>query len=176
MYITIAPHTSGIVFDPTKFSVYQEAIKFEDTWSSGAEYQPGDIVAFGGYTYVAKTINSNKQPNIYSVFDPITNIPVDWEILTTGFDVKGDYNNSTVYVPGDVVQFGGNTYVKISTGAAGVYPIDTNAWSPVATGLNWRGPWSDSATYQINDVVSKQSASWVNLTAHNINIDPVADQ
>ena len=44
MYITIAPHTSGIVFDPTKFSVYQEAIKFEDTWSSGAEYQPGDTI------------------------------------------------------------------------------------------------------------------------------------
>ena len=181
LYLTTTPHTSGIQFDATKFSVYLESINFEDTWNSGTEYQPGDIITFGGYTYIAETINSNKQPNIYNIDIPLPPpligvTPADWKIVTTGFDVKGEYDNSTVYVPGDVVQFGGNTYVKISTGAAGVYPIDTNAWSPVATGLNWRGPWSDSATYQINDVVSKQSASWVNLTAHNINIDPVADQ
>jgi hypothetical protein len=173
LYITAIAHTSGISFDLTKFNIYLESIKFEDSWSGATEYQPGDIVTFGGYTYIAKTIHSNKQPNIYNV--NIGETPADWNILTTGFDVKGEYNNSAVYVPGDVVTFGGNTYVKIATGAAGVYPTDTAAWDQVARGLNWRGPWSASATYQVNDVVSKSSASWVNLTAHNTNIDPVAD-
>jgi hypothetical protein len=178
-YICDLAHTSGISFDETKFDVFSESIKFEDTWNNAIEYQPGDIVAFGGYSYVAKQIHTGKQPNIYNVetldqdLDPV---PAYWEIVTTGFDVKGEYNDATIYVPGDVVQFGGNSYVKIATTAAGVYPIDTAAWSLVSSGLNWRGPWSDIATYQVNDVVSKQSASWVNLTAHNINIDPVADQ
>ena len=167
LYITASSHTSGIAFDETKFSVYLESVKFEDTWSQATEYQPGDIVAFGGYTYVAKTIHTNKQPNLYDS---------DWDILTTGFSVKGEYSDAVIYVPGDVVNFGGNTYVKIETSAAGVYPIDTTKWQIVSSGLNWRGPWDDTATYQINDVVSKQSASWVNLTAHNLNIDPVADQ
>ena len=167
LYITSAAHTSGISFDATKFSVYLESLKFEDTWSGATEYQPGDIVAFGGYTYVAKTIHTNKQPNIFDA---------DWDILTTGFNVKGNYDNTLVYVPGDVVKFGGNTYVKIANSAAGVYPIDTTKWQLVSSGLNWRGPWSGSATYQVNDVVSKQSASWVNLTPHNTNIDPVTDQ
>ena len=180
LYLTTVAHTSGIQFDQTKFSVFLESINFEDTWNGGTEYQPGDIVTFGGYTYIAETINTNKQPNIYNVdiTDPQTLLvtPADWDIVTTGFDMKGEYNDSTIYVPGDVVQFGGNTYVKISTGAAGVYPIDANAWKKVASGLNWRGPWSDASTYQVNDVVSKQSASWVNLTPHNINIDPVVDQ
>jgi len=178
LYLTTQAHTSGIQFDLTKFSIYLESVKFEDTWNQSAQYQPGDIVTFGGYTYIAKTINTNKQPNVYSVDDPGAVPPIvkDWNIVTTGFDTKGTYSNTTVYVPGDVVQFGGNTYVKIATGAAGVYPIVTSAWELVGTGLNWRGPWSSSATYQINDVVSKQSASWVNLTAHNTNIDPVADQ
>jgi hypothetical protein len=178
LYVCFTGHTSGIQFDPTKFSVYLESINFENTWGAATEYQPGDIVNYGGYTYIAETINTGKQPNIYAVDDTsvVPNIPRDWSILTTGFNVKGEYDNTLIYVPGDVVQFGGNTYVKISTGAAGVYPIDTNAWQPVSTGLNWRGPWSDSATYQVNDVVSKQSASWVNLTAHNTNIDPVTDQ
>ena len=179
LYNVTTPHTSGVVFDLTKFSVYIQSVNFEDSWSSGTEYQPGDIVNYGGYTYVAKTINSGKQPNIYAVDSVDANnnvIPADWDILTTGFDVKGEYDNSTVYVPGDVVQFGGNTYVKLTTGNAGVYPTDTSAWELVTSGLNWRGPWNSSNTYQINDVVSSTSASWVNLTAHNINIDPVADQ
>lgn len=178
LYLTSIAHNSGIQFDETKFSVYLESVNFEDTWAAGTEYQPGDIVTFGGYTYIAKTINSGKQPNIYNV--DITQgaavTPADWNIVTTGFDVKGEYSNTVIYVPGDVVQFGGDTYVKIATGAAGVYPIDQAAWTKVSSGLNWRGPWSSTTTYQVNDVVSSTSASWVNLTAHNINIDPVADQ
>lgn len=178
LYVTTTAHTSGVLFDITKFDVYLESINFENSWSNSIEYQPGDIVTFGGYTYIAETISTGRQPNIYNIDAPNETPPLakDWSILTTGFNVVGQYDYTTVYVPGDVVQFGGNSYVKISTGAAGVYPIDTNAWELVSTGLNWRGPWTDSTTYQINDVVSKQSASWVNLTAHNINIDPVEDQ
>ena len=189
LYLTTTAHTSGISFDATKFSIYLESINFEDTWQSGTEYQPGDIVNYGGYTYVAKTINSGKQPNAYLVtipadpgdplasppIPPTAEVPADWAILTTGFEVKGEYDNATVYVPGDVVQFGGDAYVKIVTGAAGVYPTDATAWSQVTSGLNWKGPWDATTTYQVNDVVSKQSASWVCLTPHNLNIDPVGN-
>ena len=68
--LTTTGHTSGIQFDETKFAIYLESVNFEDTWNSGTEYQPGDIVNFGGYTYVANTINSSKQPNIYNVEIP----------------------------------------------------------------------------------------------------------
>ena len=167
LYVVSQEHTSGVSFDVTKFNIYLESVNFEDTWNVGTEYQPGDIVTFGGYTYIAETINTGKQPNSY--------VGTDWNVVTTGFDVKGEYDNATVYVPGDVVQFGGNTYVKITSSAAGVYPTSTTDWDLVASGLNWRGPWDAANTYQVNDVVSKQSASWVCLTPHNINIDPVAD-
>lgn len=167
LYLCDTAHNSGISFDESKFQLYLESLKFEDTWSNAVEYQPGDIVNFGGYSYVAKTIHTNLQPNANTAA---------WDILTTGFDVKGEYDNATEYVPGDVVQFGGNTFVKIVTGNAGVYPTDTSAWELVSSGLNWRGPWNSANTYQINDVVSSTSASWVCLTDHNINIDPVADQ
>jgi hypothetical protein len=167
LYVCAQGHTSGISFDVTKFNVYLESVNFEDTWNNGTEYQPGDIVTFGGYSYIAETINNGKQPNSY--------VGTDWNIVTTGFDAKGDYDNATIYVPGDVVQFGGDSYVKVTSGSAGVYPTDAAAWTRIASGLNWRGPWDATNTYQVNDVVSKQSASWVALTAHNINIDPVAD-
>jgi hypothetical protein len=182
LYLTTTAHTSsGVTIDETKFSVYLESVNFENTWQGFApagpggqppavpatEYQPGDIVTYGGYVYIAKTINSDKQPNLYQS---------DWEIVTTGFRLLGPYDDSIVYVPGDVVQFGGNTYVRTVSGAAGIYPNIGTVWSLVTSGLAWRGPWDASSTYQINDVVSKQSASWVNLIGHNINIDPVEDQ
>ena len=181
LYLTTTAHTTGVTFDSTKFSVYLESVNFEDTWNQSIEYQPGDIVNYGGYTYIARTISTGKEPNQYSVDipNPVPGgppTPRDWDILTTGFDVKGEYDNTVIYIPGDVVQFGGNTYVKVSTGSAGVYPISTGDWDLVAAGLNWKGPWSPTTTYQVNDVVSSTSASWVNLTAHNINIDPVEDQ
>jgi hypothetical protein len=182
LYVTTTAHTSsGVTIDETKFSVFLESVNFENTWQgfvpageggqppavAAVEYQEGDIVTYGGYVYIAKSINLDKQPNLY---------PSDWDIVTTGFSMKGEYDNTVVYIPGDVVQFGGNTYVKISSGAAGTYPTTPQAWELVTSGLAWKGPWSPTATYQVNDVVSKQSASWVNLTAHNVNIDPVEDQ
>jgi uncharacterized protein YoxC len=48
--------------------------------------------------------------------------PADWNILPTGSTAKEEYSNTTVYVPGDAVRFGGDIYVKITTGPAGVAP------------------------------------------------------
>ena len=178
LYNTTTGHLSGISFDVTKFAVYLESVNFEDSWNTATQYQPGDIVTFGGYTYIAETINTSKQPNLYSEDDTsvVPVIPKDWSIVTTGFDVKGEYDNTQIYVPGDVVQFGGNTYVKKTTSAAGVYPTSSADWDLVNAGLRWKGPWDSTTTYQVNDVVSSTSASWVNLTPHNVNIDPIEDQ
>ena len=43
-------------FDTTNSSTleeYLQSFNYEDTWSSATEYQTGDVVAYGGYTYVA---------------------------------------------------------------------------------------------------------------------------
>lgn len=64
LYISTTPHTSSVIFDPTKFDTYLESFNFENTWLNSTEYQPGDIVNFGGYTYIADSINIGKQPNV----------------------------------------------------------------------------------------------------------------
>ena len=136
------PHESSVVFDPTKFNVYLESFNFENTWSNATEYHSGDVVNYGGYTYISESINTNKQPNVETT---------DWKVLTTGFTTKGDYDAATIYIPGDVVQYGGNTYVKNVTGPAGIAPnksTDLNgnivygAWDLVSSGLKWKENWS----------------------------------
>lgn len=168
IYVCILGHTSTTAFDITKFNLYLESVKFEDNWSSTTEYQPGDIVLFGGYSYTSKTININKQPNTY--------VNTDWEVISIGFDSKGAYNPATVYVPGDVVRYGGNTFVKMLTSIAGIAPDESgdgaSKWSLISEGLSYKGDWDDQTTYQKNDVVTLAASTYVSIAYNNSNRDP----
>lgn len=168
IYLCNIGHTSASSFDITKFSVYLESVKFEDSWAGSVEYQPGDIVLFGGYSYTAKTININKQPNEY--------LNTDWEVISVGFDSKGTYNPTLVYVPGDVVRFGGNTFVKLLTSASGVNPSESGdgalKWSLISEGLAYKGDWDNLTTYQKNDVVTLASSTYVSVAYNNTGRDP----
>ena len=100
-------HTSSANFAASNWTIFTEGLNFEDTWTTGTPYQKGDIVTYGGYSYVAVQDNSSVQPN--------TNATI-WEVVTTGYQAQGYFNPATVYAPGNVVQYGGNTYsAKITT-------------------------------------------------------------
>ena len=145
-------HTSGANFDSTKFVIYVEGLNFEDSWVSATAYQKGDIVTYRGYSYVSKgTHSGTTSPNADTT---------NWEVLTTGFSAQGEYNAATAYAPGDVVRFGGNTFVnKVSS--TGVAPTDANTWGLISEGFNWLGGWDSATTYQKGDVVNRNSNSYV---------------
>ncbi len=150
-----------------KIEEYLQSFNYEDTWSSATEYQIGDVVAYGGYTYVATSQHTDKVPSL--------NLTADWDILTTGFSVVGYYNVSTDYTQGNVVQWGGNTYVAIST-STNVVPTDSAKWTLVSKGFNWKGAWNNSTTYQLGDVVKRLSNSYIGVaTAGSTNEDPSTD-
>jgi|8_EtaG_2_1085327.scaffolds.fasta_scaffold00087_9 hypothetical protein len=160
---------STSIFDTTSSNLeeYLQSFNYEDTWSSSTEYQTGDVVAYGGYTYVATSQHTNKIPSL--------NLAADWDILTTGFSVVGYYDVATDYSAGNVVQWGGNSYVAIST-STNVVPTDTSKWSLVTKGFNWKGAWNNSTTYQLGDVVKRLSNSYIGVaTAGSTNQDPSTD-
>jgi hypothetical protein len=168
IYLCVDAHTSESVFDLTKFSVYLESVKFEDNWDEDTEYQPGDIVLFGGYAYASKTINVGKQPNTY--------VSIDWEVITVGFQSKGAYDPEITYVPGDVVTFGGNSFVKLLTSESGISPDEEGEgsikWGLISEGLSYKGEWNDQTTYQKHDVVTSGTSTYINLIYNNFNNDP----
>ena len=145
-------HTSTGTFDTTKFTVYLEGLNFEDNWVANTSYEKGDIVTYRGYSYVAKGIHSSTtSPNADAT---------NWEVLTTGFSAQGVYNASTAYALGDVVRYGGNSYVnKLSS--TGVAPTTTANWTLITEGLNWTGAWDSATVYQLGDVVNRNSNSYV---------------
>ena len=85
-YRVTAGFTSGATFEEAdstnKIVEYVQSFNYEDTWNSVAQYQDGDVVTYGGYTYVSKSVHTNKPPAY--------NLASDWDIITTGFNVVGD--------------------------------------------------------------------------------------
>ena len=151
-YLVHTGHNSGNSFDSTKFTVYLEGLNFEDTWTASNPYQKGDIVTYRGYSYISKTTHSSTtSPN-----EDTTN----WDVITTGFSAQGEYNAATTYAPGDVVRFGGNTFVN-KIGGTGNAPSDASYWDLITEGFNWLGGWDSATVYQIGDVVNRNSNSYV---------------
>jgi len=172
-YRTTTQHTSTSTFDPSKFEVYGEGFQFEDTYNASTTYQDGDVVTYGGYSYVY--INTTPASG---------QTPTDneyWDVLTTGFKTQGTYSHGTTYKTGDVVKYGGNSYVCIAN-HTNQYPAvqatgatNTSYWNLIVEGLSYQGVYSGSTTYLIGQVVRYVSSTYVQLKDRQLNVTPGTD-
>ena len=145
LWIATAYHTAGatLAADESNWSIFIPGLEFEDSWQNNVNYQPGDVITYGGYSYVSKTNNFNIVPY---------NNPVTWDLFTTGFSFKGDYNNATAYKIGDVVRLGGWTFIALADGT-GNRPPDAVYWDKLNEGLYWKGAWANGVYYDKGDTV-----------------------
>ena len=89
---------------------------WEDSYNASV-YQDGDVVTYGGYTYVyVNTTPSSGQTPTDNTY---------WDVVTTGFKALGEYSHGTSYKTGDVVQYGGNNYVATAN-HTNQYPSNTD--------------------------------------------------
>jgi hypothetical protein len=104
LWICTTQHTAAAAFltDTANWAQYVEGFEFENDWSSGTAYQPGDVVRYGGNQYVAKTLNSNA--------NPLTSAS-DWDLFAEGLSYQQSWAGGTSYKIGEVVQYGGNNYL-----------------------------------------------------------------
>jgi len=161
LWICTDYHTSGGYnsFDDSKFAIFVPGLEFEDSWDIDVVYQPGDLVSYGGYTYVAKTNHKAMKPNVS---------PVEWDLFNTGFKFLGDWGDDSSaqnYEVGDVVRLNGYTYVCIQE-HFGQQPPNTLYWERLNSGFFWKGAWADSTIYQLGDVVSYGVNSYVCIDGH----------
>ena len=164
LYIATVGHTSttDLNADSANWGLFIPGLEFEDSWSSSTQYQQGDIVTYGGFQYVALTLNSNKNPSTQTS---------DWDLFVTGFSLKGDYNNGTAYKTGDVVRVGGITYISIAD-TTGNRPPNVLYWDKLNEGLYWRGTWTNATYYDKGDIIRgaiNTDTSYVAVTSHTAN-------
>lgn len=152
-YRCILQYTSGGSFAiGSNWEVYSEGLQWEDTYNSGTTYQDGDVVSYGGYVYVYvnATPASGQTPtdNAY------------WDLVTTGFKMLGVYSAATAYKTGDVVKYGGNTYVFDVNTTAGQLPTNTSYADLLVEGISLKGVWSSATEYKIGEVVIYENSSY----------------
>ena len=164
LWIATAAHTANasLAADEANWEIFIPGLEFEDSWDSATLYQPGDIVTYGGYQYVALTNNNNAVPSTQTS---------DWDLFVTGFSLKGDYNNGTAYKTGDVVRVGGTTYIAIAD-TTGNRPPSVLHWDKLNEGLYWKGTWANATVYDKGDIVRgsvNTDTSYICVTAHTSN-------
>jgi len=175
LWICTTYHTSSVALDlktdEANWAQFIPGLEFEDSWGPYSPYQPGDIVTYGGYTYVSKTNNSEKPP---------TDNPNDWDVFATGFNLRGDYGDDSAnqdYLTGDVVRVGGYTYLAIAN-SNGVRPPNLTYWEKLNEGAQWKNTWTTATYYDLGDTVQQGVNSYIAVQSHtssNTVNDPATD-
>ena len=165
IYICLQKHSSSLsrTFEQDEDSGYWgeflEGIQFEDSWNSSTIYQPGDIITYGGYAYVATTNHSNIKPT-----QAVTGSQ-NWDLFTTAFKFQQDWNLSTDYRVGDVIRLSGFTYVAIADNTI-QKPPNLTYWERLNPGIRWLGAWANGYGYVLGEAVRYGPNSYICVNAH----------
>jgi len=159
-WICITPHTStaSFVSDGANWNQFVEGIEFEGDWNSGTTYQPGDIVRYGGNSYIVKNTH------VAGTTPPAT--PSDYDLFTTGFRLQGDWNSGTTYKIGEVVRLKGFTYVATAD-STNQKPPNASFWSKLNEGIDWEGDWTSGRAYVLGEAVKYGPNSYICIQAHS---------
>ena len=175
-YKVTTAHTSGATeddFDQSVSTAFVEGQEWKDTYNASTVYKSGDIVSYGGYTYIY--VNAEEASG---------QTPTDntyWDVITTGYYHQNDYGHGTSYKTGDVVRYGGYLYAA-NTNNTNQRPANsdgttnTSYWDLILRGFKYvTGGYSASSYYNIGEVVRYQSSSYVMKKDQQINITPGTD-
>ena len=199
LWICTTYHTSNsgtnLKADEANWAIFIPGLEFEDTWKADIAYQPGDIVTYGGYSYIAQTNHTGIFPTNIPTYTNPTHV-VD-TVAGSGFDFavqksNGSYqitinNGGLDYAPGDTFTIQGfvlgglnvdNDLIitVLTVDSSGVIQtldangVSINDWDVFTTGFNLRGDYADDSTnqdYRIGDVVRLGGFTYLAIQDNN---------
>ena len=148
--------------DESKWEVYVPGLEFEAIWEDSIEYNKGDIVVYGGYSYTALTNNIGQVPSVNGILQDTG----DWELLVAGYRHLGDWSNSDSYKTGDVIRDQGYLYIAIADSTAIKPQSDSAKWQILVTGRKWKNTWVDNEEYHLGDVVTYAGVAYICVAPH----------
>ena len=176
------------ILDEANFSLWIPGLEYENLWNESQYYQQGDVVLYGGYTYVALQSNNGITP-------AVTDSSNIWELQVVGYTFKGEWQATELvlnlpepyqYKTGDVVTAGGDLYIAVRDNSQ-VGPFTRSEYDPgtdepfpwqlLVTGYAFKGPWKESgiagvvgaSTYFPGDVVTVAGTLYKCILKHEAN-------
>ena len=95
--------TADPAFEATigNWDEYISGMALDSTWLDTVAYDKGDIVNYGGYSYIALQPSTAQTPST---------TPAYWDTLGQWYQFKGNWDSTVQYYTGDVVKNNGYTY------------------------------------------------------------------
>ena len=106
-YIALTNHAEkNPVVELTDWQLFTQGLRFLGDWQDDStlqDYRVGEVVRYGGYTYLCIADHQNQTP---------TNTTY-WQRLNTGLRWRGPWTDDVEYLQGDVSRYGDNSYVCV---------------------------------------------------------------
>ncbi len=167
LFICVNEHTSGensLLENNSAWQVWIPGLFYEQEWDNSVEYQRGDIVKYGGYTYTALNTNVGSTPSAANLAQDTGN----WELLKQGYRFVGEWNDETQYLPGDVVTNQGYLYIAVLDIVL-THPDSDPKWQLLVPGKKWKAEWFDEIEYSLGDVVTYEGTAYTCIARHTAN-------
>jgi hypothetical protein len=133
-------------------------VTFQGGWATGTAYAVGDVVGYGGSSYVAILPNTGHEPD---------QSPQNWGLLAAGAVGPAGATGATG-MQGPT----GNPGPSGSSGPQGaIGPAGANGTNG-GPGLNWQGTYTSTNSYALADAVVYQGSSYISLAAGNYGNTP----
>jgi hypothetical protein len=171
VYLCNTAHTSagtatlGLEADQSKWDLFSKGIDWKGAWATSTRYKVGDVVKYGGTTYVCNLYHTSQATAALGL-EPDQ---AKWDYFNQGVEYKGDWTTATRYKINDIVKSGGGTYICIvSHTADAAFPTDYTGgkWNQFVEGVEFEGQWLSGTTYQPGDIVRYGGNSYISKTAH----------
>jgi len=121
---------------------------FSNDWTTGVDYGLGAVVRYGGILY--KCISPNTASANFA--DDTGN----WEQFYVGYRYTGNYSLSTLYLPNDLVKYGGSIFrctKTITSADDSSILLDNDAFELEFPGSQYDGDWNSTTIYNVGDIV-----------------------
>jgi len=165
-----------------EFSLDRFKYNWKGNWTAGADYIRDDIVKVNGKSYVC-IVGHTASPSFRTDQEavvPGSSPPIPqprWIVMTSGRSFVGEWQTSTDYNIGDIVQFQGSLYVCQVAHASTDFHVDAQGvdqslisnnfkWILFATGQSYIGDWAGSTSYGLNAVVKYSGILYKSIKTH----------
>ena len=95
-------------------------------WSAATNYVPGDVVVYGGISYLATLASLNQVPGAGSAFWQVFYSPPG--ISSTALTWSGDWSSGTAYSVGNYVKYRGRLWVALAAGTGNTPEVGSGFW------------------------------------------------
>jgi len=139
-----------------EFKISRIRYTWKGAWNTSTAYIADDVVRFGGSTWVCMRnhISSTFQGDQEFLANPQdTDYSPAWFKMMDGYAFVGNWEEDTLYSPGDVALYGGRLYVCTESHTSNITFEENNLKWFVFTNLhNWVNDWAAETRYGIGDL------------------------